>query len=339
MTPRGKPGSSLVQPTADRPTGQCLNVPMTSTPAATAAPTASFVVTLHCRDQPGIVAGISHVLARHGGNVTESKTFEDAVHGTFFARFAFTLPSADGSGHTAAEAVDSAADQATPAVAGLREDLDAVAGEFDMDLDLRPLGRRMPVVLMVSKWEHCLRDLLYRTQAGHLPIDIVAVVSNHPDHRSLVEWHGVPFHHVPVTKDTKPEAEARLLEIVRETGAELVVLARYMQVLSEELSRELTGRCINIHHSFLPSFKGAKPYHQAFERGVKMVGATAHYVNSDLDEGPIISQRIAPVDHSFSPADLQRHGQDAEVAALTDAVRMHAEHRIILQGGRTVVLR
>ena len=232
MTPRGKPGSSLVQPTADRPTGQCLNVPMTSTPAATAAPTASFVVTLHCRDQPGIVAGISRVLARHGGNVTESKTFEDAVHGTFFARFAFTLPSADGSGHTAAEAVDSAADQATPAVAGLREDLDAVAGEFDMDLDLRPLGRRMPVVLMVSKWEHCLRDLLYRAQAGHLPIDIVAVVSNHPDHRSLVEWHGVPFHHVPVTKETKPEAEDRLLEIVRQTGAELVVLARYMQVLS-----------------------------------------------------------------------------------------------------------
>jgi formyltetrahydrofolate deformylase len=320
---------------------------MTSTPAATAAP-ASFVVTLHCRDQPGIVAGISRVLARHGGNVTESKTFEDAVHGTFFARFAFTLPSADeaggtapgaGAGDTVAEAADSAADPGPSAVAGLREDLDAVAREFDMTLDLRPLGRRMPVVLMVSKWEHCLRDLLYRAQAGHLPIDIVAVVSNHPDHRSLVEWHGVPFHHVPVTKETKPEAEARLLEIVRETGAELVVLARYMQVLSEELSQELSGRCINIHHSFLPSFKGAKPYHQAFERGVKMVGATAHYVNSDLDEGPIISQRIAPVDHSFSPADLQRHGQDAEVAALTDAVRMHAEHRIILQGGRTVVLR
>lgn len=330
--------------------------------SASAAVPASFVVTLHCTDQPGIVAGISRVLARHGGNVTESKTFEDAVHGTFFARFAFTLPSVDGTGDTVpgagagdtaaeagagtalsvapvAEAADSAADPAASAVAGLREDLDAVALEFDMTLDLRPLGRHMPVVLMVSKWEHCLRDLLYRAQAGHLPIDIVAVVSNHPDHRSLVEWHGVPFHHVPVTKETKPEAEDRLLEIVRETGAELVVLARYMQVLSEELSQELSGRCINIHHSFLPSFKGAKPYHQAFERGVKMVGATAHYVNSDLDEGPIISQRIAPVDHSFSPADLQRHGQDAEVAALTDAVRMHAEHRIILQGGRTVVLR
>lgn len=334
---------------------------MTSSSASAAVP-ASFVVTLHCTDQPGIVAGISRVLARHGGNVTESKTFEDAVHGTFFARFAFTLPSVDGTGDTVpgagagdtaaeagagtalsvapvAQAADSAADPAASAVAGLREDLDAVALEFDMTLDLRPLGRHMPVVLMVSKWEHCLRDLLYRAQAGHLPIDIVAVVSNHPDHRSLVEWHGVPFHHVPVTKDTKPQAEARLLEIVRETGAELVVLARYMQVLSEELSQELSGRCINIHHSFLPSFKGAKPYHQAFERGVKMVGATAHYVNSDLDEGPIISQRIAPVDHSFSPADLQRHGQDAEVAALTDAVRMHAEHRIILQGGRTVVLR
>ena len=310
-----------------------------SQPAAAAASPASFVVSLHCHDQPGIVAGISDVLARHGGNVTESKTFEDAVHGTFFARFAFTLPSADGTGDAAAEAASGPDAPAAAAVAGLREDLDAVAREFEMTLDLRPLERRMPVVIMVSKWVHCLRDLLYRAQAGHLPIDIVAVVSNHPDHRSLVEWHGVPFHHVPVTRDTKPAAEAKLLEIVEETGAELVVLARYMQVLSEELSQELTGRCINIHHSFLPSFKGAKPYHQAFERGVKMVGATAHYVNSDLDEGPIISQRIASVDHSFSPADLQRHGQDAEVAALTDAVRMHAEHRIILQGGRTVVLR
>src|SRR5690606_9528178 len=182
-----------------------------SSPATAAATPASFVVSLHCRDQPGIVAGISDVLARHGGNVTESKTFEDAVHGTFFARFAFTLPSADGVGDTAAEAASSPAAEsgsapaaedasgpagpAAPAVAGLREDLDAVALDFDMTLDLRPLGRRMPVVIMVSKWVHCLRDLLYRAQAGHLPIDIVAVVSNHPDHRSLVEWHGVPFHH------------------------------------------------------------------------------------------------------------------------------------------------
>lgn len=291
------------------------------------AATGSYVLTLHCDDRPGIVAGVSRVLSEHGCNVTESKTFEDAVHGTFFARFTFTVPAAPagGEGHDAESA--------------LSADLDVIANEFGMTLRLWPLARRMPVVLMVSKWVHCLRDLLYRAQSGHLPVDIAAVVSNHEDHRSLVEWHGVPFHQVPVTRDTKPQAEGRLLEIVEETGAELVVLARYMQVLSEGLTEELSGRCINIHHSFLPSFKGAKPYHQAFERGVKMVGATAHYVTSDLDEGPIITQRVAPVDHSYSPADLQRHGQDAEVAALTDAVRMHAEHRVIMQGGRTVVLR
>ena len=310
-----------------------------SQPAAAAASPASFVVSLHCHDQPGIVAGISDVLARHGGNVTESKTFEDAVHGTFFARFAFTLPSADGTGDAAAEAASGPAAPAAAAVAGLREDLDAVAREFEMTLDLRPLERRMPVVIMVSKWVHCLRDLLYRAQAGHLPIDIVAVVSNHPDHRSLVEWHGVPFHHVPVTRDTKPAAEAKLLEIVEETGAELVVLARYMQVLSEELSQELTGRCINIHHSFLPSFKGAKPYHQAWERGVKTVGATAHFVNSELDEGPIIAQQLVEVDHAFTPEDLVAAGRDAECKALSNAVKWHCDGRVFLSGKRTIVLR
>ena len=299
-----------------------MNVPMTSLDMVPQdAATGSYVLTLHCDDRPGIVAGVSRVLSEHGCNVTESKTFEDAVHGTFFARFAFTVPAR------------------ADAASALRTDLDVVAEEFAMTLRLRPLARRMPVVLMVSKWVHCLRDLLYRAQSGHLPVEVVAVVSNHVDHRSLVEWHGVPFHHVPVTPDTKLDAESRLLEIVDQTSAELVVLARYMQVLSEGLTEELSGRCINIHHSFLPSFKGAKPYHQAFERGVKMVGATAHYVTSDLDEGPIITQRVASVDHSYSPADLQRHGQDAEVAALTDAVRMHAEHRVIMQEGRTVVLR
>ncbi|WP_029090430.1 formyltetrahydrofolate deformylase [Brevibacterium album] len=281
----------------------------------------SFVVTLHCEDRPGIVAAVSAVLARHGCSITESKTFEDRDGGMFFARIAFT----DAGG--------------TLDLTALRADFDSAAADFGMDLNLVPADERLKVVVMASKWVHCLRDLLYRAEAGHLPVEITAVVSNHPDHRSVVEWHGVPFHHVPVTQETKPEAEARLLEIVEATGAELVVLARYMQVLSAELTERLEGRCINIHHSFLPSFKGAKPYHQAFARGVKMVGATAHYVNSDLDEGPIIVQRVVDVDHSFSPADLQRHGQDAEVAALTDAVRMHAEHRVILHGGRTVVLR
>ena len=200
-------------------------------------------------------------------------------------------------------------------------------------------GRKGRGLIMVSKFEHCLNDLLFRARTGELPVEIAAVVSNHTDHQTLVEWHGIPFFHVPVTADTKPAAEARLLELVDEFDVELVVLARYMQVLSDELTRKLDGRAINIHHSFLPSFKGAKPYHQAYARGVKTVGATAHYVNAELDEGPIISQQTVEVDHTYGPEDLVAAGRDTECKALSNAVRWHCEGRVILQGNRTVVLR
>lgn len=214
-----------------------------------------------------------------------------------------------------------------------------MAARWGLRILLRPGHRKQRVLVMVSKFEHCLADLLFRARMGELPIEIAAVVSNHPTHRSLTEWHQIPFFHVPVAADTKPAAEARLLELVDRFEIDFVVLARYMQILSDDLSRALTGRAINIHHSFLPSFKGARPYHQAYERGVKTVGATAHYVNSELDEGPIISQQVQPVDHAFSPEDLVAAGRDTECKALSDAVKWHAEGRVILHGNRTVILR
>ncbi|MNW57665.1 Formyltetrahydrofolate deformylase [compost metagenome] len=221
----------------------------------------------------------------------------------------------------------------------MRAEFAEVAQQFDMDWQLRERGQKTKVLIMVSKFDHCLNDLLFRARTGELPIEIVAVVSNHPDSRSLVEWHGIPYYHVPISKETKPQAEAELLSLIAKHEAELVVLARYMQVLSDELSRELTGKTINIHHSFLPSFKGAKPYHQAWERGVKTVGATAHYVNSELDEGPIIAQQVVEVDHTFGPQDLVAAGRDTECKALSNAVRWHCEGRVFLYGNRTVILR
>jgi formyltetrahydrofolate deformylase len=200
-------------------------------------------------------------------------------------------------------------------------------------------GSKRKVLIMVSKFGHCLNDLLFRARIGELPVEIVAVVSNHRDHEALVQWHGIPFHHIPVTADTKPAAEAALMALVDGLDVELVVLARYMQVLSDDLTRKLDGRAINIHHSFLPSFKGAKPYHQAYARGVKTVGATAHYVNAELDEGPIISQQVVDVDHTYGPEDLVAAGRDTECKALSNAVKWHCEGRVILQGNRTVVLR
>jgi len=208
-----------------------------------------------------------------------------------------------------------------------------------MTWELDRVGRAVPTVIMVSKEAHCLNDLLFRQRAGGLPIDVVAVVGNHPDLAELATFYGVPFHHVPVTRETKPEAEAELLRIVESTGAELVVLARYMQILSDELCARLAGHVINIHHSFLPSFKGARPYHQAFERGVKLIGATSHYVTGDLDEGPIIEQEVERVDHTRTPAELVALGQDVERRTLARAVRWHAEHRVLLDGLRTVVFR
>lgn len=281
----------------------------------------SFVLTFHCDDRTGLVHAVTRFLLDVDCSITESRSFEDHLNTLFFGRFEFT------------------ASTGTRALADLEAAFAPIAEQYGMEWTIRSAEQRMKVVVMTSTAVHCLRDLLYRADTGELPVEIVAVVSNHPDHRGLCEWHGVDFHHLPVTKETKAEQEARVLEIVEETGAELVVLARYMQILSEHMAESLSGRCINIHHSFLPSFKGARPYHQAFERGVKMVGATAHYVNSDLDEGPIIAQRVIPVDHTFSPSDLQSYGREAEVKALTEAVGAHAEHRVILYAGRTVVLR
>lgn len=279
------------------------------------------VLTLQCPEAPGIVHAVSGFLLRHQRTIVELKQYDDMSAGRLFLR------------------VDFAGDELPGLLEKLREEFRPVAEEWQMEWNLRERGTRIKTLIMVSKFEHCLNDLLFRARTKDLPIDVVAVVSNHPDHRSLVEWHGIEFHHVPISKDTKPQAEARLLELIDETGAELVVLARYMQVLSDHLATELTGKTINIHHSFLPSFKGAKPYHQAWERGVKTVGATAHYVNSELDEGPIIAQQVVEVDHTYTPEDLVSAGRDTECKALSNAVRWHCEGRVFLYGNRTVVLR
>jgi formyltetrahydrofolate deformylase len=239
--------------------------------------------------------------------------------------------------HFASE--QSGPDARLPGTEDLRRHFAPVGEKWQMNWQLEPHGRKRRVLVMVSKMGHCLNDLLFRARTGDIPVEIVAVVSNHRDQEGLVQWHGIPFFHVPVAAATKAEAEARLLELVDSLDVELVVLARYMQVLSDELSAKLTGRTINIHHSFLPSFKGAKPYHQAYERGVKTVGATAHYVNAELDEGPIISQQVIEVDHTYTADDLVAVGRDAECVALRNAVRWHCEGRILLLGNRTVILR
>lgn len=281
-----------------------------------------LVLTLDCPETLGIVHAVSGVLLDHGCNIVELTQFDDRRRGHFFMRV-HVAPMAGGT-------LDRDA---------LYKDLEPVAERFEMNWQLNVHGAKRRVLVMVSKFGHCLNDLLYRSRTGELPVDIVAVVSNHLDHQRLVEWHGIPFYHVPVTPDTKPEAEAHLLELVDRCEVDLVVLARYMQVLSDSLATRMSGRVINIHHSFLPSFKGAKPYHQAYERGVKTVGATAHYVNAELDEGPIIAQQTVQVDHTFGPEDLVAAGRDTECKALSDAVKWHCEGRVILQGLSTVVLR
>jgi formyltetrahydrofolate deformylase len=284
------------------------------------ATTVEHVLTLDCREAPGIVHAVSGFLLEHGCDIVDNQQFGERSEGHFFMRVHFA---SDGDASTAE---------------ALRAAFAPVADRFGMSWRLEPHGSKRRVLIMVSKFGHCLNDLLFRARIGELPVDVVAVVSNHTDHQTLVEWHGIPFFHVPVTAATKPEAEARLLELVDEFDVELVVLARYMQVLSDGLTRKLDGRAINIHHSFLPSFKGAKPYHQAYARGVKTVGATAHYVNGELDEGPIISQQTVEVDHTYGPEDLVAAGRDTECKALSNAVRWHCEGRVILQGNRTVVL-
>ncbi|WP_263729567.1 formyltetrahydrofolate deformylase [Cellulomonas sp. SG140] len=278
----------------------------------------NWVLTLSCPDRPGIVAAVAGLLAEHGGNITESQQFGDADSGLFFMRVQVTAAASR-------EALETA--------------LTALTQRFDLTWELDVAGRPVRTLVMVSTAAHCLNDLAFRQRSEGLPIDIVAVVSNHEVLRPLADFYDIAFHHLPVSPDTKAQAEARLLELVDQLDVELVVLARYMQVLSDDLCRRLPGRVINIHHSFLPSFKGARPYAQAHARGVKLIGATAHYVTAALDEGPIIEQDVERVDHNRTVTDMVRLGQDVERRALARAVRWHAEHRVLLDGGRTIVFR
>jgi formyltetrahydrofolate deformylase len=284
-------------------------------------PVGDFVLTIVCEeDRPGIVHAVTSFLLRHGGNIRESQQFGDALQGRFFMRIDFEV----------AEPVD--ADT-------LRADFEATAVEFGMQYEIWAASAPYRTLIMVSKHLHCLNDLLFRTSTGELQIEVPVVVSNHPDAEALVKSYGIEFRHIPVAPDTKADAEAELMRLVDEHGIHLVVLARYMQILSDGLCRGLSGRAINIHHSFLPSFKGAKPYHAAFDRGVKLVGATAHYVTADLDEGPIIEQDVTRVDHTHSPEQLVAAGRDVEAQVLSRAVRWHAQTRVLLNGNRTVVFR
>ncbi|MEU5632165.1 formyltetrahydrofolate deformylase [Streptomyces sp. NPDC050597] len=276
-----------------------------------------YILTLRCPDQPGIVHALAAGVAEAKGNILESAQFSDPGTGIFTIRVSLETPGAD--------------------TESLRDELTLRLARFDPVLTVRPEEQRRRVLLMVSKFDHCLVDLLYRWGLGELPVDIPLIVSNHPDLAPVAKRYGIPFVHVPVTRDTKPEAEAELLRLVAEHRVDFVVLARYMQVLSDDLCGKLSGRIINIHHSFLPGFKGAKPYHQAHERGVKLIGATAHLVTADLDEGPIIEQDVVRVGHRHTAPELVAIGRDVERIVLARAVRLHAEDRVVLTGSRTVV--
>ena len=277
----------------------------------------AHVLTLRCNNRPGIVAAVASRLARHGGDITEAAQFDDALTGKFFMRVGFSL---DGGVEAFA--------------AGLVEEVE----RFGLTWTLRGEDQRRKVLILVSMFDHCMLDLLYRTRIGELNMQVVGIVSNHPRTTLKASEHAhIPYHHLPVARDSKAAQEARIRAVIEESGAELVVLARYMQVLSDEFSDYLSGRCINIHHSFLPGFKGAKPYHQAHERGVKMIGATAHYVTGDLDEGPIIGQDVEQVSHADTPDDLVRKGRDIERRVLSRAVQWHLEDRVLLNGHKTVV--
>ncbi|MFD5627890.1 MULTISPECIES: formyltetrahydrofolate deformylase [unclassified Streptomyces] len=293
-----------------------------------AAPAEQYVLTLSCPDKQGIVHAVSSYLFMTGCNIEDSQQFGDHDTGLFFMRVHFSAE---------APPLPKAWEVPPVTVDKLRASFAAIGDAFQMDWQIHRAEDKMRVVLMVSRFGHCLNDLLFRARTGALPVEIAAVVSNHTDFAELVASYDVPFHHIAVTKDTKAEAEARLLELVRAEDVELVVLARYMQVLSDDLCKQLSGRIINIHHSFLPSFKGAKPYHQAHTRGVKLIGATAHYVTADLDEGPIIEQEVERVGHGVTPDQLVAIGRDVECQALARAVKWHAERRILLNGRRTVV--
>ena len=281
--------------------------------------TASYILILSCEDRPGLVASVAGLLFESGGNILEAQQFDDVETGRFFMRILFDL---DG---------DSDA---------FRDRFAEVAARYGMDWRLRARDERKKVMLLVSKFDHCLGDLLYRARIGEMAMDVVGIISNHPRDVLKVSMIGdIPFHHLPVSKETKALQEARIKELITESGAELVVLARYMQILSDDLAGFLSGRCVNIHHSFLPGFKGAKPYHQAHARGVKMIGATAHYVTADLDEGPIIVQDVEPISHSDTPDDLVRKGRDIERRVLARAVHYLLDDRVLVNGVKTVVFR
>ena len=278
-----------------------------------------YILTITCPDQVGIVAAVSSTLATHAGNIIESSQFSDTESDRFFMRLVFDLE-----------------ERAAPA---LLAQFTPLAQNFRMDWRLYDPRQQLRLLILVSKADHCLNDLLYRHRTGDLPVHITAIVSNHDALAPLAQWHSVPYHHLPVTPDTKAAQEQQILDLIEQTQTELIVLARYMQILSPELCAALAGRAINIHHSFLPGFKGARPYHQAHARGVKLIGATAHYVTANLDEGPIIEQEVERVDHAHTAAQLAAVGRDIENIVLARAIHYYLERRVFLNGGKTVVLR
>lgn len=280
----------------------------------------TWILAAQCSSRLGTVDVVTRFLKEQQCYITELNSFDDRLSERFFIRAEFRPELDDFCGETFHDAFASR------------------AAEFAMKFELTPPGKRTGTVILVSKADHCLNDLLYRYRIGQLPLDIRAVVSNHPDLEPLAAWHGLPFHYLPVTPETKAQQEAQIQKVIESTGAELVILARYMQVLSPAMCELLAGRAINIHHSLLPGFKGAKPYHQAYEKGVKLVGASAHYINNDLDEGPIIAQGVESVDHAHYPEDLVAKGRDIECLTLARGVSYHLERRVFLHGGRTVVL-
>lgn len=284
-----------------------------------------YTLTASCPDRVGIVAAVSGFFAQHGGWILETTLHSEPPNDDGVAAYFMRL--------------EIKADSLPFDLEGLRTAFKSVADEFNMDWKISDSAKRKRVVILVSKQEHCLYDLLARWQSKELDIDIPCIISNHETLRGFVEWHGIPFHHVPVTPDNKVQAYARISELCTETQADVMVLARYMQILSPELCTQFSGRIINIHHSFLPSFVGAKPYHQAWERGVKLIGATCHYVTADLDQGPIIEQDVIRIDHSDSVEDMVRYGKDIEKTVLARGLRNHLEGRVLIHGNKTIVFR
>jgi formyltetrahydrofolate deformylase len=279
-----------------------------------------FVLLIAAEDRKGIVAAVANSVASQDCNIVESSQFGDLATGKFFMRIGLSGP--------VGMTIESFSEAFTP-----------VATAYRLDWHIHDVGRKLRAMIMVSQGGHCLNDLLYRASTGRLPMEITSIVSNHTTWQRRADHEAIPFFHLPITPETKLEQEARLIELVEQQQVDLIILARYMQVLSDQLCRKLDGRVINIHHSFLPGFKGAKPYHRAYERGVKMVGATAHYVTPDLDEGPIITQDVSTVDHADTVEDLIAQGQDTESRVLARAVKLHLEHRVMLNGGRTIVFK